>query len=186
LADFRLIEASLLDGRVNRPGMLEGVRDAIEGLITFLSVDWLTSTDGETVNYQKSEPPRTHGAGPNFKPAEGDHEKVARIPALSWSDLEASDTDDGCPICRSSSRARERVSEELIGRLIERIHYDRTRYSGVFYENAFITRCPECGTLWLEQYWELETPETTLAEWGGETLGLTPPQCRRLSHAEGV
>jgi hypothetical protein len=36
------------------------------------------------------------------------------------------------------------------------------------YQNDFVYRCAVCGTTWLQQYWEVDTPETMRRdpEWG--------------------
>jgi hypothetical protein len=36
----------------------------------------------------------------------------------------------------------------------------------VSYQNDFVYRCAVFGATWLEQYWEVDTPETEAQEWG--------------------
>jgi hypothetical protein len=42
------------------------------------------------------------------------------------------------------------------------------------YQNDFVYRCAVCGTTWLQQYWEVDTPETFLNEWGHRHARVTP------------
>jgi hypothetical protein len=48
---------------------------------------------------------------------------------------------------------------DLCGRAFSRI-------AGVSYQNDFMRRCSWCGTRWLQQYWEIDTPETAYEEFG--------------------
>lgn len=44
----------------------------------------------------------------------------------------------------------------------------------VSYQNDMLYRCPACGTVWLSQFWEIDTPETQYEEWGITSKVRTP------------
>lgn len=69
----------------------------------------------------------------------------------------------------------------------------------VTYQNDFVYECKECHALWLQQYWEVETPETTFREFGHRYVRVLPisssqvediwaaiRSARKLSHDEFV
>jgi hypothetical protein len=74
-------------------------------------------------------------------------------------------TAQACEVCLSSKSALKEVGGELHRAAFA--HYsppeDGWRTS---YQNDLLFRCPKCGTAWLLQYWEIETPDTEFEEWG--------------------
>ncbi len=64
----------------------------------------------------------------------------------------------GCAECVASSREGLKVvHEELRDAAFTRVE---------FYQHDRLLRCDACGTHWLSQYWEYDTDETRLQEWG--------------------
>ena len=63
----------------------------------------------------------------------------------------------GCEHCNSSRDSLPVVYEELRDRAFVRVE---------FYQHDRLHRCPTCKMAWLAQYWETDTPETMLQEWG--------------------
>jgi hypothetical protein len=63
----------------------------------------------------------------------------------------------GCRRCRSSKMELVRVGDELRDRAFVRI---------CFYQTDLLHVCAECEAVWLQQYWEIDTPETMLKEFG--------------------
>lgn len=56
----------------------------------------------------------------------------------------------------------------------------------VSYMNDFVYECSECGSDWLTQYWEVETAETELEEWGHRNwraVPLSPSQLESIKRA---
>lgn len=95
------------------------------------------------------------------------------------------DEEAGCPTCRGHwdqgiwrqgpVDAKEKLSVEMARRVFAGVSWDPERYSRAMYENAHITRCRECRTMWLEQYWELERVGADVwNEWGDRYWALTP------------
>lgn len=84
----------------------------------------------------------------------------------------------GCSQCQGSKDGLEQVSDELRDRAFQRV---------TFYQNDLLYRCPLCGTAWLHQYWEIDTPETALDEFGErhwEWIALTDDDVAEIEQAE--
>ncbi len=83
------------------------------------------------------------------------HAKIGYCLAVENND--AADTGDGCPSCNRSKDGLNVVHKELRELAFERI---------TFYQYDELLVCPACGDHWLSQYWEIDTPETALEEFG--------------------
>ncbi len=73
--------------------------------------------------------------------------------------------EDGCEQCRDSDSSLETIGSDLHRVVIENFE-PQDRSHRLSYQNDFLRRCPACGTTWLSQFWEVDTPETAYEEWG--------------------
>ena len=70
-----------------------------------------------------------------------------------------------CEVCSLSKDGLEQVGDDLHRRAFA--HFDPPEHHWrTSYQSDVLYRCPACGTMWLHQYWEIDTPETALEEWG--------------------
>jgi hypothetical protein len=71
----------------------------------------------------------------------------------------------GCEECRQSDDGLEKASDDLHRTIFDRFRPSEPGHS-LSYQNDFLYRCSACATIWLSQFWEIDTPETALEEWG--------------------
>ena len=91
----------------------------------------------------------------------------------------------GCEDCRSALTSRPTdnndlfvtVHKELQGVAIARIE---------LYQNDSVVRCTRCGAHYLCQFWEYDTEETKLEEWGVVERKAVPLPPEHLSELEGA
>lgn len=82
------------------------------------------------------------------------------------------ESEAGCQECRSSREGLERLGEDLHRRAIDRMDVAGPEKS-LSYQNDLMHVCPNCGTRWLQQYWEIDTPETAYEEFGERYVAWT-------------
>jgi hypothetical protein len=51
----------------------------------------------------------------------------------------------------------------------------------VTYQNDFVYQCTACEALWLQQYWEVDTPETAMEEFGHRYQRILPLSSRQVA-----
>jgi len=74
------------------------------------------------------------------------------------------ESNSGCESgCTSTSW--ERVGQDLQGKAIARFNHENPAWRTT-YQNDLLYRCTLCGSWRICQYWEYDTPETELEEFG--------------------
>ncbi len=71
----------------------------------------------------------------------------------------------GCPRCRELRHGHQVVIEEALEQIGDELK-DRAFARVTSYQSDLLYRCGSCGTAWLQQYWEVDTPETAFEEFG--------------------
>jgi len=90
----------------------------------------------------------------------------------------------GCKYCRKSIESFEQKdlvtlfkgakrTGELAKLVFLKKNIDDIPEASIFYENSFVHRCKKCKTLWLSQYWEIDTPDRKYEEFGNRNWRLT-------------
>ena len=89
----------------------------------------------------------------------------------------------GCSHCREALQGG-RAADTL-----ETLH-EEVRETGIkriqFYQNDRVLRCKECGAAWLSQFWEYDTEETRMEEWGITARKVVPLPPEHLAELEAA
>lgn len=75
------------------------------------------------------------------------------------------DSESGCEKCSASKTQLVQVGKDLKGIAIDWYVPEDPSWRTT-YQNDLLHQCTSCGAMWLQQYWECDTPETEFEEFG--------------------
>ena len=89
----------------------------------------------------------------------------------------------GCNICREAlQNGRGKADLETVHAELRELGIARIQ----FYQNDTVVRCKDCGATWLSQFWEYDTEETRMEEWGITERKVVPMPPDHLAELEAA